>query len=237
MKLVLSKLRKTGKAEGTALLPISLRLKASKWSYLSRFLLSLVLMTGCEKQGAPQSGAPTIKPDFAGVQSDERAVYSVLLKHFEKEYNEGGLPRFIVSDLTQSPPNTCIPNEIFRSDNQVFILGWQQSINDLKVKAEITFRLSDLFKFPNSYTFIAGNEFNTFTDTSNKDGFSAFRKKYPDTRCVITFSRIGFDDNKLKAIVYSESWCGPLSGAGDYYALTRVGGFWKIDKRLNCWVS
>lgn len=231
MRLVLSKTRKTSKTEDIALLSMTLRLKASEWFYLPVLILSLAFMSGCGKQGASQSGAPIIK------QSDEHAIYSALLKYFEKEDNEGGLRRFIVRDLTQSPSNTCIPDEIFRRDNQVFTLGWQQSINDLKRKGESSFRLSDLLQSQNSHTFIADNEFNAFTDTSNKSGFLAFREKYPDVRCIVTFSKIGFDRNKLQAIVYSESWCGPLSGAGDYYALTQAGGFWKIDKRLNCWVS
>lgn len=237
MKPVLSKIRETDKAKRAILQQMVVSIDNSKFLYLHILLLSLVLISGCGKQGAQQNGAPALKPDFIGTQSDEHKVYSALLKNFEKEDSEGGLRRFIVRDLTQSLPNACIPYEVFGRDNQVFIKGWQQSIDDLMRREKKPIRLSTLFNLENSYTFIADNEFNAFTDTANKDGFLTFRKKYPDTRCIITFSIIGFDDNKLKAIVYSESWCGPLSGAGDYYALTQTNGFWRVDHKLSCWVS
>ncbi len=238
MKPVSSKLREIDGTVGSTSLLIGVSLKASEWSSLPILLLSIVLISGCGKQGASQSDAPSLKPQATSIRSDEYAVYSALLKHLDKEDNkEEGLRRFIVRDSTQHPLDACIPVEVFRRNNQVMTSNWQQAINDLKEKQGISFRLSEHFDFQNSYAFIADNKFNTITDTSNKDGFLAFRQEHPDIRCIVSFSRVGFDGDKLKAVVYSESWCGPLSGTGDYYTLTLVGGFWKIDKNLNCWVS
>ena len=56
-------------------------------------------------------------------------------------------------------------------------------------------------------------------------------------RGVIQLSRIGFNQTRTEAIVYTASVCGGLCGAGDVFLLRFVEGKWTVLSWVNVWVS
>lgn len=88
-----------------------------------------------------------------------------------------------------------------------------------------------------------------FTDTDSKEFFKngtrlseyyeweIFYKKYPNSRGIVSVSRIGFNGEKNQALVYFEHWCLSLCGTGNYIVLKKENGNWKIAEWAEMWIS
>ena len=53
----------------------------------------------------------------------------------------------------------------------------------------------------------------------------------------ITFSRVGFNSDGTKAVIYRETVCGSLCGYGGYVLLSKDDGAWKEIDGYGCWMS
>ena len=69
------------------------------------------------------------------------------------------------------------------------------------------------------------------------DGWDDFYKKYPGSSGYITFSRVGFNSDKTKAVIYKETGCGMLCAYGGYVLLSKDNGAWKEIASYGCWMS
>jgi hypothetical protein len=58
--------------------------------------------------------------------------------------------------------------------------------------------------------------------------WEAFDKKYPHSKGLIAFSRVGFNISKDQALVYVSQSCGSRCGTGKYYVLSKDGSGWRI---------
>lgn len=58
-------------------------------------------------------------------------------------------------------------------------------------------------------------------------------------RAEVSFSAVGFNENRSVAVMYAAFWCGPLCGRGTYYALEKHDGEWMNVQGLRyCgWIS
>jgi len=57
-------------------------------------------------------------------------------------------------------------------------------------------------------------------------GWEKFFQRYPDSRGWIELSAVGFNDNKMVAVVYMGHHCGPLCGGGGFHVLEKKDGKW-----------
>lgn len=206
---------------------------------LSIVILSLVIASGCQRQIEQKIGAPplaqTVKPV---IQDEEYAIYSSLLADFDRKMNKGrGLSQFIIRDITQNPVDKCDPEEVFGWNKQIITPDLRVALDDLGKKNKESLKLSDRFTLQKNRILVSNDEFHALVDSTNRDEWPNFRRKYPASWGVHSFSRVGFNTTKTKAVVYSEIACGPLCGGGSYYILHKEEGSWKTDKELQCWVS
>jgi hypothetical protein len=51
----------------------------------------------------------------------------------------------------------------------------------------------------------------------------------------VGLSRVGFDKARDEALVYTERYCGPSCGGGDFFLLRLVNGSWTIVNEINLW--
>ena len=64
-----------------------------------------------------------------------------------------------------------------------------------------------------------------------------FYKRFSDSSGLVSFSKVGFNEQHDQAFVYAGRTCGGLCGAGGYVLLKKVNGQWKIEKDEGLWVS
>jgi hypothetical protein len=73
---------------------------------------------------------------------------------------------------------------------------------------------------------------------SERMRWAGIRDKYPDAFGVISLSRVGFNPDMTKAVVYiSQGWCGIGCGEGVCMLLERRGCKWKVKDRHGIWIS
>lgn len=68
-------------------------------------------------------------------------------------------------------------------------------------------------------------------------GWDFFYKKYPDSQGITTLSRVGFNIDKTKALVYFGTQSDGLAGTGYYVILQKEINRWKIVKKQMLWIS
>lgn len=70
-----------------------------------------------------------------------------------------------------------------------------------------------------------------------RNNWRTYHQKYPGSGGYFTFSRIGFDSTKTRALVYVIFACGGLCGNGDYFLLEKDKNTWKIKEKYPVWIS
>lgn len=65
----------------------------------------------------------------------------------------------------------------------------------------------------------------------------AFYKRFPGSRGITTFSRVGFSEDGTQALFYVSNVCGGLCGTGMYVVMEKRNGIWTIEKEIEMWVS
>lgn len=68
------------------------------------------------------------------------------------------------------------------------------------------------------------------------NGWDDFFKIYPD-RNLVTFSRIGFNKERNRALVYMGTEAGPKGGNGQYILFYKAANNWVIEQKLETWTS
>ncbi len=61
--------------------------------------------------------------------------------------------------------------------------------------------------------------------------------RYPGARSFMALSRVGFNDQRDTALLYSSVSCGALCGSGDYLLLKKVSGKWIVTRSYMAWIS
>ena len=76
-----------------------------------------------------------------------------------------------------------------------------------------------------------------FNNKKKHDGWESFYAKYPGAGGIMAFSRVGFDEKRDHALLYSTISCGWLCGTGHYFLLKRDSGKWVLFKSYMAWIS
>jgi hypothetical protein len=101
--------------------------------------------------------------------------------------------------------------------------------------------LDNEFDLKMAYTLIKRSEieplFKRGVGSGEIEEWDNFRKKFPDVKNVIGFSRIGYNTEKSQALVYMEEWCGFLCGMGYCILLEKEDGKWKLISQFSPWAS
>jgi hypothetical protein len=69
------------------------------------------------------------------------------------------------------------------------------------------------------------------------DGWESFYAKFPGAGGIMAFSRVGFNEKRDRALLYSQISCGWLCGTGHYHLLKRESGKWVLFKSYMAWIS
>ena len=91
------------------------------------------------------------------------------------------------------------------------------------------------------YKLISEPELDAFFSEQNADWmdkkWKKFYEAYPGSHGYISFSNIGFNKAKDKALVYFVHWCMALCGTGHYILLSKDNGRWAVLEHSQIWIS
>ncbi len=159
-------------------------------------------------------------------ENEDYAVYSAILADHKYEtkvmvvndYTAHGL----IADATNL--NQEIPNL-----NEETISGFQTANKEDK-------KLENNFTTNGRIIFLSEKEESKIF-RKNQDGWARFYKKYPKARGIVTFSRVGFNQERTQALVSVSYSCGGLCGQGNFIFLQMKEGKWAVERSVMLWVS
>jgi hypothetical protein len=101
-------------------------------------------------------------------------------------------------------------------------------IDDCKKKNEKSKLLTRSFPNDMSYKLISHSDLlKTFGSSKDlKKNWDAFYQLYPSSGGYYSFSAVGFNPSRDRAIVEMRHSCGPLCGEGNVHFLEKQGGKW-----------
>ncbi len=187
------------------------------------FLLILLLLT-CDKTPSD-------------ILNEEFIIYSAFLNSFSEE--EGFKSESINIAILDS---TFIRSDFSLNDTRIAKLkeDWdielpKDLIEDFLKKNSSVFLVQDRFETDLKYQLLATDNF--FKTINASFGWLDFREKYPEITSVVSFSRIGINNQKDKALIFVSINCGPLCGSTWYIFLEKANNKWDLTKEHKLTVS
>jgi len=109
-------------------------------------------------------------------------------------------------------------------------------INDFKAKNIRAYNLDPFFNQRGKYKIISQKEINSIFD--HNPYWDKYYRRNPDSEGIITFSRVGFNRARDKALLHVANQWNRATGAGVYILLSRQkDNSWKIESELRGWYS
>jgi hypothetical protein len=165
------------------------------------------------------------QPAGGDLDAEEQAVYSVLLRDYDR-------PSIVLSQTTDSgfdfTGQTKKPNGMHHLSREL----WE----DYLARNDRSYPLSTEMAIGREYTLLDAEEMSDIF-TNYQDGWEEFYIRYPDSPGITTFSRVGFNQDRTEALVYMGTQFHYLAGAGNLIRLEKKDGEWKIVDRMMLWIS
>ena len=172
------------------------------------------------------------------VTAEEYAVYSALLNEIKVSPHDGkGVKLLVINDQTEGPGKRCFPEEIARWDDRIRANELKPLLENLIEKNRGSKSLRRKFSVNKKYVLLNAQNYSSIFENIDLDGWTDFYKKYFASSGYITFSRVGFNSDGTKAVIYREVSCGGLCGYGGYILLSKDNGAWKEINSCGCWES
>jgi hypothetical protein len=192
-----------------------------------------------------QSGTiPTYKVQ-TNAESERYAVLSAVIKDI---YVDDGVKLLVIEHQGRCPT----PAQGEATDEKVQEIRHQMeeyafkglgelkrdTIDDFQSKANECHPLSSQLDIPIRYLLVTDKDLEPLFPEGEFDrGWTRFYAKYPASSGIISFSNVGFDLEMKQALVSTGRGCGGLCGAGYFVLLTKDKGLWKVQTKINTWVS
>jgi hypothetical protein len=178
------------------------------------------------------------KKNNDSVTAEEYAVYSAVLNEIKQSPNDGKeVKLLLVNDRTRGPQTMCLPEEVAKWENGIKSDDLKPMLADLLTRNTTPHSLRKQFKSSRRYVLLNAEALSGLFREKGYEGWGDFYRKYPNSSGYITFSRVGFNENGTRAIIYRETGCGALCGYGGYILLNKENGDWKVATGYSCWRS
>jgi uncharacterized protein YrzB (UPF0473 family) len=157
---------------------------------------------------------------------DEYAVYSAILNDIQRENK-------IIAVTDQTTQGFGGGSEFFTYDNKVSV-EYKEAFSNFDEKNKKKQKLTNNFNSTVKTVMISiKDEENLLRGNQRAKAY----QKYANAYTFIQFSRVGFNKEHNKAILYYGTTCGPLCGGGNNVFLEKVNGKWIIKHTVGLWVS
>lgn len=171
------------------------------------------------------------------VSGEEYKVYSVALKHLMNKRKDAAP---VIKIKTNVDKDSKDFNKLERGGFGIFIdkINHDARWNFL-IKNEKSSTLENKFPSEINHTFISDEQLvkDFEYELDGLMNWNLFNEKYPKTDSIYTLSRVGFSKDGNEALVFVTFLCYHACGEGNYYAMKKENGEWKIVDRLMTWIS
>lgn len=194
-----------------------------------------------------RSGSIPVTYEFQTDPESER--YGVLSALIREMYVDDGVKLLVIEHQGRCPtlaqagevPDAKVQEMRHQMEEYAF-KGLQElkgeTIDDFHAKAEECHPLISQLDIPVRYLLVTDENLEPLFPKGELDrGWTRFYAKYPGSSGIISFSNIGFDLEMKQALVSTGRGCGGLCGAGYFVLLAKDKGVWKVQTKINTWVS
>jgi len=178
-----------------------------------------------------QTAGSTAQSDPSKNETENYAIYSVLIRRFFTYDNVDSvviLAKTVLRTMEQNDLKGTLDyvrGEIQGGISDELVQGFQQA----NAKPTI---LEDHFNGHIKRVLITEEQARDLT----KDGWAKFLSQYPG-RGIITFSAVGFDKDRRRALVNASTQSGGKSGWSKYFFLEKENNEWVIKDQVQVWAS
>jgi hypothetical protein len=205
---------------------------------LKPFLLALC--AGTVFMLIPQDRASTVSPH----DSDSDEVYAAVVDWRTAHPGEGPKVKLLVfADTTEQyfclgeKPGSCATKVrkeltgVFGRDIGIDVIS--DFLEQNKDRGALSRSIPT--ELPKSW--LTDSEEAALFKSKDHDGWKSFYAKYPGAGGIMAFSRVGFNEKRDRALVYSTIGCGWLCGTGHYHLLKKEASKWVLIKNYMAWIS
>ena len=167
----------------------------------------------------------------ATVTADEYDVYSALI---QSVYIGATQPKQIVITPVHDDRH-FFGQAVGAMESQWSDLG--DAVDDFKAKNRTSSVLERRFTISVPYAIVSEQEMASIFSTTVVRDWKKFYAKYPDAKAFLALSRVGFNQEKDTAVLYTEYQRGPTGGEGYVVLMKKTDGRWTVDQNSMCWTS
>ena len=143
-------------------------------------------------------------------------------------YGVGPLQRIVITDHTT----------FHETRNYLGLEGIEQEIiDDFLLKNADSHPLHDFFNLDIPVVLLSKEEMEKIFSPGVHEGWHDFYGQYPYSQGIMELSRVGFNAEMDKALVYVGNQVDGLWGAGYIHLLVKVNGVWIIQDTEGVWIS
>ncbi|MBL8206978.1 MAG: hypothetical protein JNM09_22285 [Blastocatellia bacterium] len=154
-------------------------------------------------------------------------------REFPGEGKWGG--RFVIQTTTSGPINDNYSKQGYLCNDWFPSRRLRPVFDNLLANNQQTYSLHRNFSITNQYTMLSTRHFANFFKTEGPFvGYENFHKKYGQRSAYYTLSRVGFNPQKTKALVYVFERSTPISAFSRFIQLNKIRGKWSVAKEFGC---
>lgn len=192
------------------------------WTKARTFLMvgiGVFLCGSCQQMTTNPTDLPQVDPDV-----EEYVVYNDLL---ESRYTNGDISQILFFDHTRVP-NEGLLEQNLASFQQETPLG-EDLVNSFKERNQQPHPLEPGLDFGLEYQLLTQEEIDEIHSQDEASDWKLFYESYPNTVGFIYLSRVGFNADFSKALLYLEQYHYDRPIQGGYYFLVKQDGRWVIE--------
>jgi hypothetical protein len=195
-------------------------------------LLALIA-AGCgASEGTTTSATSAPTAPQTTVTADEYDVYSALI---QSVYIDDTQPKQIVITTVNVDPNGSFGLAAPAIKSFWPDLG-DDIVGDFKAKNMSSSPLERAFALSAPYTLMSEQEM-TSIFSSGATGWDKFYATYPDAKGLLALSRVGFNQAKDAAVLYTEYQSDLTAGGGYMVLMKKTDGRWTVEENSMFWAS
>jgi hypothetical protein len=174
---------------------------------------------------------------FASIGNDEYEVYSASLLQEAARRISKEPEIFVVHLSTSTGPQETGSAAFTYLGLNVKELCEHDLFRNFKVINSKPLKLENRFSVLQRVVLLPEREFDELFANKHENGWDKFYKKYPGSPGITGFSRVGFNKNKTRALLYRGNQADWLAGTGCLSLFEKRGGQWTVEKEITIWKS
>jgi len=168
--------------------------------------------------------------NISNVNLEEYLVYSAFI---ETRYPQKDFSRIVIQENTVSKSlRSYIDADLLKKKLPELE---EKIIKDFQDKDNQICHFDRRFVLDVDYTLLTNKERGEIF--AFPDGWEIFYNNYPGANGIMEFSRVGFNSQRTKALIYQGNQSNWLAGMGQYILLLKKDGRWEIEKEVPAWIS